>query len=244
MIKTWKLKNFKSVSKEIDLEFKPLTIFAGANSSGKSTIIQSILLTAQTIQNPVYSKSVVLNGHISKFGTFSDIVSKTNPDSSISIGFSLEPKINPKDKIMRHFYPPFDENITELDCKFSFLSNANDDIEQLQPRLIELEVNSSRNDIKGDEKFKIHIKKSPKSIKQRISEYKIKSISKIEEAALEFEVEISDRNQRRFGFYRMPFNLKYIGANLFHFLPYRLTGVYNSIENQIQSLLNSLMCTH
>ena len=40
MIKEWKLNNFKSIDQEKDLEFRPLTIFTGANSSGKSTILQ------------------------------------------------------------------------------------------------------------------------------------------------------------------------------------------------------------
>ena len=70
MIKKWNLTNFKSVLKKTELKFEPLTIFAGANSSGKSTIIQSILLATQTVQNNVTSRSVVLNGHISKFGSY------------------------------------------------------------------------------------------------------------------------------------------------------------------------------
>ena len=62
MIKEWKLDNFKSIDKEIDLEFRPLTLFTGANSSGKSTILQSILLVTQTLQSPIASRSIVLYG--------------------------------------------------------------------------------------------------------------------------------------------------------------------------------------
>ena len=49
MITKWKVFNFKSIREETELDFGPLTIFAGANSSGKSTFIQSILLIAQTL---------------------------------------------------------------------------------------------------------------------------------------------------------------------------------------------------
>ena len=35
MLCKWKLRNFKSVYKETELELAPLTIFAGANSSGR-----------------------------------------------------------------------------------------------------------------------------------------------------------------------------------------------------------------
>ena len=57
MITKWKVFNFKSVKKETELEFAPLTIFAGANSSGKSTFLQSILLIAQTLSHKVSSRS-------------------------------------------------------------------------------------------------------------------------------------------------------------------------------------------
>jgi hypothetical protein len=49
MIKKWKLFNFKSVADETTLEFSPLTLFAGPNSSGKSTCLQSMLLISQTL---------------------------------------------------------------------------------------------------------------------------------------------------------------------------------------------------
>ena len=38
MIERWSVKNFKSFSKKVSLDFSPLTILAGANSSGKSTV--------------------------------------------------------------------------------------------------------------------------------------------------------------------------------------------------------------
>ena len=53
MISKWRLFNFKSVRKETTVSFAPLTLFAGANSSGKSTILQSILLIVQTLQSNV-----------------------------------------------------------------------------------------------------------------------------------------------------------------------------------------------
>ncbi|HXR33520.1 MAG TPA: AAA family ATPase [Verrucomicrobiae bacterium] len=49
MITKWKIGNFKSVRTSTALDFAPLTIFAGANSSGKSSWIQSILMISQTL---------------------------------------------------------------------------------------------------------------------------------------------------------------------------------------------------
>src|SRR5439155_17344326 len=70
MIERWRLSNFKSVYEQVELPLAPLTVFAGANSSGKSTFIQSILLVAQTLTSQVHSRPVVLNGHIIRLGKF------------------------------------------------------------------------------------------------------------------------------------------------------------------------------
>jgi len=42
MITKWVLGNFKSISGSQSIDVAPLTVFAGPNSAGKSTVIQSI----------------------------------------------------------------------------------------------------------------------------------------------------------------------------------------------------------
>src|SRR5712691_5447887 len=41
---------FKSISQEQSIEIRPLTILAGANSSGKSSMMQPLLLLKQTLE--------------------------------------------------------------------------------------------------------------------------------------------------------------------------------------------------
>src|SRR5436309_13865438 len=41
---------YKSISQEQSIEVRPLTILAGANSSGKSSIMQPLLLLKQTLE--------------------------------------------------------------------------------------------------------------------------------------------------------------------------------------------------
>ncbi|MDC4694740.1 AAA family ATPase [Acinetobacter baumannii] len=50
MITSLSLENFKSFQKLDNLEIKPLTILLGKNSCGKSSIIQSLLLLKQTLE--------------------------------------------------------------------------------------------------------------------------------------------------------------------------------------------------
>jgi predicted ATPase len=239
MITKWTIKNFKSVSKKTELKFEPLTIFAGANSSGKSTIIQSLLLTAQTIQNPVTSRSVILNGHISKFGNFNDILSHNVIDKKeIEIGFTLVPKKNHiyDEFLSRRFLFPYEEEVNKLDLQFSFSSDDNQ-IDQLNPTLNSVSISSQLND---KLKQKINIKRSIKTIEERKSEFKISSLTNIDKQALEYEVDITPKTRNAIHYYRMPLDLKFIGVNLMHFLPFSITGVYNELDSEISYILKIL----
>ena len=44
------VKGFKSLAEECSIEIRPLTILAGANSSGKSSIMQPLLMMKQTLE--------------------------------------------------------------------------------------------------------------------------------------------------------------------------------------------------
>ena len=75
-LRRWRIASFKSVKNQIDVDLAPLTIVVGANSSGKSTLIQSILLTAQNAMKFDERSSAKmrgnfeLNGPLVQLGTF------------------------------------------------------------------------------------------------------------------------------------------------------------------------------
>ena len=210
MLCNWKLKNFKSVYEKTELELAPLTIFAGANSTGKSTIIQSILLVAQTLQNPVYSKSVILNGHVARFGTFNDLATNGHSNENIEIGFSIESQIDPKINIFSHSvnYLYADSNeFRNIDCEFSFnAAGENEDREllQLQPNLFALSIRIKKKDEKQEEE--IEIVRSKESIEQRFKELEINEslFNRPEVKSLEFEVLKSSNLKRHRRFFRYP----------------------------------------
>lgn len=65
MISNLKVEGLKSIDK-IDLKMKNLNLFLGTNSSGKSTMIQSILLASQSVNKG----SAPLNGNLVSIGEF------------------------------------------------------------------------------------------------------------------------------------------------------------------------------
>jgi predicted ATPase len=90
MITKWSIQNFKSFRNRTDLELAPVTIFAGANSSGKSSIIQSLLLLKQTVQYAPPTRAMALNGPLVKLGAFSDVKNATSEGEFVGIAWELE----------------------------------------------------------------------------------------------------------------------------------------------------------
>jgi predicted ATPase len=157
MIAKWKVGNFKSIKEETELDFAPLTIFAGANSSGKSTFIQSILLVAQTLANKVGSRSVVLNGALASLGQFDDLKSygsatdfitikctcetlEKGPISGISLPILYQGRSMLGNRVGR---------LKQVDCEITFDSGVpgvENELYQIQPRLFASSVNCTFRD--------------------------------------------------------------------------------------------------
>lgn len=248
MIKKWSLKNFKSVKGARSLEFAPLTIFAGANSSGKSTIIQSILLTAQTIQNSVTNKSITLNGHISKFGSFDDILSNGAEEPVISIGFEIEPLSDSEGNYFgysRYFMRHQDE-IESVHCDFSFsdqTKGSKSELYKLQPKLMRSSLKFKTRD--SVEQKAITIERSSYSIEERIKKYELNEnqIPKNEMQALEFEVKSPQKASdmpNDFFFKNYDGDGILVGAYLSHFLPRVLAIRYDNNEEENKTFWNIL----
>ena len=62
MLKKIGLKNVRAFKDLKDFELKPITVLCGTNSSGKSTILKSLLLWKQTLENLSYNDGFLLNG--------------------------------------------------------------------------------------------------------------------------------------------------------------------------------------
>ena len=85
------LRNFKSV-KDAEVTISPLTVVVGANSSGKSTLLQSILSLSQAISKDLHGTIYPLNGEKIRLGTFAETQSFFAQDTDLptQIGFELE----------------------------------------------------------------------------------------------------------------------------------------------------------
>lgn len=69
------VKGFKSLVEECSIEISPLTILAGANSSGKSSIMQPLLLMKQTLESATDYGALRLDGDNISFTSAQQILS-------------------------------------------------------------------------------------------------------------------------------------------------------------------------
>jgi len=80
---------YKSLTDRQRMEIRPLTVLAGANSGGKSSIMQPLLLLKQTIDAPYDSGSLLLGGPNVRLTSATQLLSKSS--SSRSVGeFSID----------------------------------------------------------------------------------------------------------------------------------------------------------
>ena len=61
------VRGFKSLAEESRIEIRPFTILAGANSSGKSSMMQPLLLMKQTLEASYDPGPLLLDGPNAKF---------------------------------------------------------------------------------------------------------------------------------------------------------------------------------
>jgi predicted ATPase len=88
MIKKLTIQNFKSFSDIQEIELSPITLIYGPNSSGKSTIIQSLLLQKQSVLAGDKSGELISTGDGVTLGEFSSFVN--NHDISKNIKFGID----------------------------------------------------------------------------------------------------------------------------------------------------------
>lgn len=67
---------FKSLANECDIDIRPLTILAGANSSGKSSIMQTLLMLKQTLEAPYDPGPLLIEGPNVQFTSAEQFLSR------------------------------------------------------------------------------------------------------------------------------------------------------------------------
>ena len=90
------VKGFKSIADECSIEIRPLTILAGANSSGKSSIMQPILMMKQTLEAPYDPGPLLIDGPNVRFTSAEQFLSQLDGEvmGKFSVGMEVKSSIS------------------------------------------------------------------------------------------------------------------------------------------------------
>lgn len=85
MLNQLSLRNFKCFE-SLRLPLGALTLLSGTNASGKSSILQSLVLLHQTMLEQEWSTRLMLNGTVAKLGTAADVIDQIHGRDNFEIG--------------------------------------------------------------------------------------------------------------------------------------------------------------
>jgi hypothetical protein len=152
MLVNWTIENFKSIGRQVTLSLSPITVLVGANSSGKSSIIQSILLIKQTLQYATPDRPIALNGPLLKLGNYNDVRNVLSQGEGFRIGWkydsrylaSLFPNLfTPEDIELP--YSSYRDSVSTIECatQFGVDPTAKTELSLLQPFLLSCDMLAS-----------------------------------------------------------------------------------------------------
>jgi predicted ATPase len=87
MLNELHLSSFKCFD-NLDLPLAPLTVLSGINGGGKSSVIQSLVLLAQTLDEREWARSLLLNGPNLALGGALDVINQATGRKQLSLGAS------------------------------------------------------------------------------------------------------------------------------------------------------------
>lgn len=246
MITKWKLFNFKSVRNETEFALGPLTIFAGPNSSGKSTVLQSMLLISQTLASRVSSRSVILNGPLTKLGQFDDLRSFGSEADQILIGWETTPLADDNAYQSRLAFGRRRRLIKHLACEISFdvdSASHQRDLLQLIPSLFGCKISiTSLNEDNLDQVSALTITRSGLKA-EKIKSLEIEDTNEeIPPTSLDYDVEIDAESTQELQEGLTSFLP--IGCAIRHFLPFRLISRYDKREEKAQLITSGISETY
>ena len=107
MLKKISLHNVRSFRDLKDFELKPITVLCGTNSSGKSTILKSILMWKQTLENLSDTDGFILNGKYTSMGSQEDLLNNNAKNKIIRFNFQFEFDFEHQDetsKVLKNYF--------------------------------------------------------------------------------------------------------------------------------------------
>lgn len=121
MITALRIRNFKCLADTGRLSIRPLTFLVGPNSSGKSSIVQSLLLLRQTVESRDLKNPLSINGPYVQLGSYPDLLFMQDYKARLQIEIEFRTRF-------RHFLRPVLKDATAVESQ-EYFNGINFDVE-------------------------------------------------------------------------------------------------------------------
>lgn len=256
MLKSWTIENFKPIIKSSELKFSPVTVLAGRNSSGKSSLLQSILMIAQTLGSKVVERPLLPTGLNVQLGTFEDILNASSSLRTLIVGFELDFETEKAPPPEMELFVGNKANITSVRIVAVFNSARGNATSSSAIEAAKVVVEKVSLEINGTQVFFVEIDSDRNfpDLKQEVSDINLLfTIDKLNDHQLKNFLEKVEADYLRF----VPYSgeqANYIGhfehqnekaqepvlVALSHFLPTRLVHKYKAEERRLRSFRTNL----
>ncbi len=137
MLREYQLTNFKAFSGPETIPIRPITLIYGPNSSGKSSILQSLLLLKQTLQDAENPETLLLpKGNLVNLGTYRDFIHRHDINQDFSFKVLLEIDKQTNTNLFNGIFPENSQQNPLLGLQVTF--NYNKDSTQINFSTIDL----------------------------------------------------------------------------------------------------------
>ncbi len=125
MLTRIRIKNFKCLKDTGKLEIRPLTFLVGPNSSGKSSVLQMLLMLRQTLDSTDFNNPLAPKNGLVNLGSYPDFIYKNDisQELEVKLEFCNYPKKNMKIFLNSIFY--YNPTTTQIELKESNINYNN-----------------------------------------------------------------------------------------------------------------------
>src|SRR6266705_2806581 len=93
MLREYQLTNFKAFAGPETIPIRPITLIYGPNSSGKSSILQSLLLLKQTLEEADSSTPLLPKGKLVDLGDYTEFIHRHDVEKQFSFKATFVPDV-------------------------------------------------------------------------------------------------------------------------------------------------------
>lgn len=149
MLKKIKLENFKSFGEQQDIDLAPLTLLYGPNSSGKSSIIQSLLLIKQSMESRSQHAAPKFSGNLVDLGSFNTTVHKHDAERDISIEVEYIGSLNVEEHRAKTSNNPVfgKQDVRTLKLQYSSYEDRLESVDYMKKMFFSCYQNNSQNQL-------------------------------------------------------------------------------------------------